>query len=62
MLSKNIDVVALLVIALTLLLFSRPLVPTPVLGQVRAADFRIHQTLGRFQVCPFTGAPIPRFR
>lgn len=61
MLEKHVDVVALLVIALGLLAFSKP--PEPrFFRDVKTAGVRVRNALGRTDVCPLSGAVIPRVR
>ncbi|MGA2595609.1 MAG: hypothetical protein ABSH09_01225 [Bryobacteraceae bacterium] len=61
MLGKHIDAIALVVIALGLLVFSR----ASELRQLRAAQnsqIRIHNALNQTDACPLTEMLIPHFR
>ncbi len=60
MLSKHIDVVALLAIMLGLLIISRTPEMRPV-RDARSAGIRIHNALSRIEPCPFSKVLV-RFR
>ena len=60
MFSRHIDAIALAVIALAIMVFSRP--PEFRFVHAEASTFGMHDAVGRFNACPFTSVHIPRFR